>query len=199
MSEPNSSQPSPLPQSKSAIDLAIHAINNKDYVTLAQAANQITAQLRERPFLIEPLIVVADHLWRGQAYTAAIFAASVVCAHVPRRSDPEQRAVEGILIHVDAFAATDVVQAVIAAQIACTYSPSGSALSQRAIESVMKHVDAAASINVAWAFDAISTAAVFARGELEQRVLAKKYELAKAPPRLDEDAARAFAEHFGFG
>jgi hypothetical protein len=106
------------PQRRNALDLAEHAIKSKDYATLAVAAKQIAALVPTRSFLIEPLLVVADHLGQGEAYAAAVEAARVAASYTTPGSTLGRQAVVSILKHVDALAATDVAAAVGAAQVA---------------------------------------------------------------------------------
>jgi uncharacterized protein (DUF2126 family) len=97
---------------------AENAIRGKDCVTLAVAAKQIAELVPTQSFLIEPLIVVADHLAQSQAYVAAVEAARAACKQALSGSARERQLVAIWAKHVDALAATDAAAAVEAARVA---------------------------------------------------------------------------------
>ncbi len=163
------------PDHLTLLDTAGHAISNGDFSALAQAAQRIEAVIPAARYLVEPLIIVSDHLARDKSHLSeAVFAARCAAFHAPAGSPLELRAVSSWAMHVNAL--PDLKGRIAAAKAAAIPAPYGSVLKEEAVGVLLNHLGALPTDT--------------------QRVDAAKVAAVCAPPGslLDEQAARVWSQ-----
>jgi hypothetical protein len=163
-----------------ALGRAENAIRHKDYSALADAAHEIERLIPSHPFLVEPLVIIADHLGQNSAYIQQAVRAAQIAAHrTPYESELEQLATASWEKHNETLATQDILQAVLTARDAILGARADGYFEERAVTSILKHVDALMVKDFSLAIQAVRFADsyTFWGSDLEQQVQAKKREL----------------------
>ncbi len=171
---------------KSILDIAEEAIKEKNYEDLSKVVEVLCEGVRNKRYLVEPLMLIAERLSGNPKFLSHVISAYREAARfAPRGSALEEQAVAGFVKHADAI--PDVSERVAAYRDAACHAVTGSALEKQAKAGFLKYANAIPNISER------VTANIFAvdqgfheYGELRQREFAKILEQAEAIPNVLE-------------
>jgi hypothetical protein len=126
-------------RTKTVLDTAGEAIRHKDYLALSATAREIGALCRKKPYLLEPLLVIAGCLGQCPEYVPeeALGAAKLVASQAPRDSALSQQAVALIVKYVATFVTYDPIQALEDITVAMQHARQNSELHTQALDVAM--------------------------------------------------------------